>query len=117
MITHLKGRKRVLRLQEISCNISSFRRITGRSNCWIKTISSNRSRLRWTNILPHQYVEGSKAYLLLFLYRLTRAVHIQALQNQTTNEFIRALKLLIAKRGRPRRIYSDNAQTLVSAAK
>ena len=42
---------------------------------------------------------GSKAYLLLFSCSLTRAVHIQALQNQTTNEFIRALKLFIARQG------------------
>ena len=60
---------------------------------------------------------GSKAYLLLFLFSLTRAVHIQALQNQMTNEFIRTLKLFITRRGRRPKIYSDNAQTFVSAAK
>ena len=42
---------------------------------------------------------------------------MQALQNQTTNEFIRALKEFMARRGRPCKIYSDNAQTFVSAAK
>ena len=52
---------------------------------------------------------GSKVYMLLFLFSLTRAVHIQALQNQTTNEFIRALNLFITRRGRPPKIYSDNA--------
>ena len=34
-----------------------------------------------------------------------------------TNEFIRALNLFITRRGRPPKIYSDNAQTFVSAAK
>ena len=34
-----------------------------------------------------------------------------------TNEFIRALKLFIARRGRPCKIYNDNAQTFISAAK
>ena len=60
---------------------------------------------------------GSKVFLLIFLRNLTRAVHIQALQNQTTNEFIQALKLFIARRRRPCKIYSDNAQTFLSAAK
>ena len=60
---------------------------------------------------------GSKVFLLIFLRNLTRAVHIQALQNQTTSEFIQALKLFIARRRRPCKIYSDNAQTFLSAAK
>ena len=60
---------------------------------------------------------GSKANLLLFSGSLTRAAHIQAFQSQTTNEFIRTLKLFITQRGRPWEIYSDNAQTFVSAAK
>ena len=54
---------------------------------------------------------------MLFSGSLTRAAHIQALQSQTTNEFIQALKLFITRRGRPWEIYSDNAQTFVSAAK
>ena len=61
--------------------------------------------------------KNAKAYILLFSCSLTRAVHLQALQDQTTAEFIRSLKLFIARRGRPRKIYSDNAQTFVAAAK
>ena len=60
---------------------------------------------------------GSKAYLLLFSCSLTRAVHIQALQNQATNEFVWALKLFIARRGRAHKIYIDNAQTFAFVAK
>ena len=38
---------------------------------------------------------------------------MQAVQNQPTNEFIRALKLFIARRGRPCKIYSDNVQAFL----
>ena len=58
-----------------------------------------------------------KAYILLFSCSLTRAIHLQGLQEQTTEEFIRALKLFIARRGRPQKIYSDNAKTFTAAAK
>ena len=57
-----------------------------------------------------------KVYILLFSCSLTRVIHLQPLKEQTTNEFIRSLKLLIARRGRPRSIYSDNARTLTAAA-
>lgn len=53
---------------------------------------------------------------LLFLCSLTRAVHIQAIQSQTTNKFIWALKLLIAQQGKLSKIYSGNAQTFVSGS-
>ena len=37
--------------------------------------------------------------------------------NLTTNEFIKLFKRLIARRGRPKTVYSDNAKTLQAAAK
>ena len=58
-----------------------------------------------------------KLYLLLFTCSLTRAVHLEILVNQTTHEFIQALKRLIARRGRPKVIYSDNAKTFEKAAR
>ena len=58
-----------------------------------------------------------KAYLLLFTCSLTRVVHLEILPNQTTQEFTQALKRLIARRGRPKVIYSDNAKTFEKASK
>ena len=58
-----------------------------------------------------------KVYLLLFTCSLTRAVHLEILPNQTTQEFIQALKRLIARRVRQKVIYSDNAKTFEKAAK
>ena len=42
-----------------------------------------------------------KVYILLFTCRVSRAIHLEILTNQTTEEFIEALKRLIARRGRP----------------
>ena len=58
-----------------------------------------------------------KIYLLLFSCNLSRAIHLEVLLNQTTQEFIHAFKWLIARRGRPKVIYSDNAKTFVAASK
>lgn len=59
----------------------------------------------------------SKAYLLLFACSLTRAVHLELLPNMSTEEFMRSLKQVVARRGKPEKIYSDNAKTFVAAAK
>ena len=57
-----------------------------------------------------------KAYILLISCSLTRVIHLQPLKEQTTDEFIGSLKLLIARCGRPQTIYSDNAKTVTAAA-
>ena len=54
---------------------------------------------------------------MLFTCSITRAVHLELLPNQSTSEFIKAFKNLIARRGSPNIVYSDNAKTYVAAAK
>ena len=49
-----------------------------------------------------------KVYTLLFTCSVSRAIHLEILTNQTTGEFIKALKRLIARRGRPQIIHSGN---------
>ena len=58
-----------------------------------------------------------KAYLLLYGCSLTRAIHLEVLKSMETPEFITSLKRFIARRGRSKLIYSDNAKTFKSAAK
>ena len=58
-----------------------------------------------------------KAYVILYTCSLTRAVYLELLPSQETTEFLRSLKRLIARRGRPQKIYSDNGKTFVAAAK
>lgn len=58
-----------------------------------------------------------KAYLTIFSCSLSRAVHLELVTNLETETFIPCLKRLVARRGRPRVIYSDNGDTFVKAAK
>lgn len=60
-------------------------------------------------------VEG-KAYLVLFACSLTRALHLEVLPNLETTIFLGSLKRLIACRGHPTTIFSDNGWTFVGAA-
>ena len=61
--------------------------------------------------------EEGKAYLVLFACRLSRALHLEILPNLETATFLGSLKRLIARRGRPSSIYSDNGRTVIGAAK
>ena len=58
-----------------------------------------------------------KAYILLFVCSLTRAVYIDVIEDMTVDQFMVCLKEFIARRGRPNNIYSDNAKTFVAASK
>ena len=57
-----------------------------------------------------------KLYLLLFTCSLSTAIHLEVLPNQATQKFIYALKQLIARRGTPKVIYSDNTKSFVAAS-
>ena len=58
-----------------------------------------------------------KAYLVLYSCSLTRGVFLELLSSLETKEFIQRLKQLIVRRGRPSKVYSDNAKTFTAAAK
>ena len=58
-----------------------------------------------------------KAYLVIFSCSLSRAVHLELVPNLETTTFLPCLKRLIARRGRPAVIYSDNGRTFIKAAK
>ena len=58
-----------------------------------------------------------KAYVLLYTCSLTRAVHLELLPTLETQDFMKSFKAFVARRGRPKKIYSDNASTFVGAAK
>ena len=60
--------------------------------------------------------QEGKAYLVLYACSLTRGVYLEVLESLETLPFLRSLKRLIARRGRPSLIYSDNAKTFQAAA-
>ena len=61
--------------------------------------------------------QEGKAYLFVYAFSLIRALHIEVLTTMEATEFLGSLKRLIARRSRPKKIYSDNCGTFVAAAK
>ena len=61
--------------------------------------------------------QEGKAYIMLICDSLTRALYLEVLSDQTFEEFLKCLKRFIARRGRPKKIYSDNFSTFVKASK
>lgn len=57
----------------------------------------------------------SKAYVYLFVYFATKAVHLELVSDLTTETFIAALRRFSERRGKPAHIYSDNSTNFVGA--
>ena len=57
-----------------------------------------------------------KACLAIFACSLSRAIHLELVQNLETSTLIVCLKKYIARRGRPRVIYTDNGGTFVKTS-
>ena len=49
--------------------------------------------------------------ILLYTCSLSRAIHLELLPDLTATEFIHSFKMFIARRGRPRKVFSDNGKT------
>ena len=58
-----------------------------------------------------------KRYGCLFTCLVTRAVHIELAYSLETDSFIMALRKMIARRGTPKTVYSDNGTNFVGAEK
>jgi hypothetical protein len=56
------------------------------------------------------------AYILLFTCGVTRAIHLEVVEDMTAGSFIEALKRFTGHHPIPRLIYSDNASTFVNAS-
>ena len=69
---------------------------------------------------PIKYRTGKnregKAYIVLYACSLTQAPNLELAQTLETNELISTPKHLIARKGRPEKVYSDNGKTFVAAA-
>ena len=61
--------------------------------------------------------KDGKAYIVLYTCSLTRALYLELTSTMETREFLPTLKRLIARCGRPEKIYSDNGRTFVGAAR
>jgi hypothetical protein len=59
----------------------------------------------------------SKGYLCLFVCMSTKAVHLEMVSDLSTSAFLASLDRLVARRGLPSDIYSDNGRNFVGAAR
>ena len=64
-----------------------------------------------------QIADNRKAYIALFTCGVTRALHLELVEDMTASEFMAMLKRFIARRGAPKLITSDNAKTFIATAK
>ncbi len=62
-----------------------------------------------------RHVPVEKAYLCIFVCLSTKAVHLESVNNLTTDSFIAALERLSARRGVPATMYSDCGTNFVGA--
>ncbi|XP_065664550.1 uncharacterized protein LOC136086196 [Hydra vulgaris] len=58
-----------------------------------------------------------KSYIVLYTCATSRAIHLDLLKTMENEDFRRSIKEMIARRGTPALIISDNAKTFVSTAR
>ena len=61
--------------------------------------------------------EEEKVWIVLYVCMLTRAVHCDILKTLSTEVFLLTFRRLVARFGRPKLIWSDNARTFTKSAK
>ena len=72
--------------------------------------SSSRNRLRRFNLFWIKRLCDFKGFILVFSCCVGRGVHLELVSSYATTNFIKCLKKLILKKGRPKVIFSDNAE-------
>lgn len=65
----------------------------------------------------HRSTIHFSSYLCVFVFMVTRAVHLELTSDLTTERFLDAFKRFMGRHGIPGVVFSDNAKTFVSAAK
>ncbi|GFT88986.1 integrase catalytic domain-containing protein [Trichonephila clavipes] len=62
---------------------------------------------------PLHLRDGKKAWILLFTCAVYRAIHLDLIQSLSTNEILLGFRSFIARRGKPKIIYSYNGTILL----
>ena len=58
-----------------------------------------------------------KRWIVIFICMITRAIHTEVIDSLSTEKFLMALDMLAARRGMPKKIYSDNGTNFKGASK
>ncbi|XP_035232635.1 uncharacterized protein LOC118204415, partial [Stegodyphus dumicola] len=62
---------------------------------------------------PLHLKDGKKSWILLFTCAVYRAIHLELIQGLSTEDFLLGFRRFIARRGRPKTMYSDNGTNFV----
>ena len=65
---------------------------------------------------PLYIKHGDKVWIVLFTCAVYRAIHLELVSSLSTDAFLLSLRRFIARRGRPRTIYSDNGTNFRGAS-
>ncbi|CAG4951544.1 unnamed protein product [Colias eurytheme] len=60
---------------------------------------------------------ATKGYICLFICMATRAIHLEAVSDMTSETFLAAFKRFVARRGHVAELWSDNGTTFVGSAR
>lgn len=71
----------------------------------------------WVKTSKRRNAPFEKAYIALFVCLTTRAIHLEVVEDCSTETFLKAFKSFISRRGIPAYMYSDNATNFVGAAR
>ena len=72
----------------------------------------------YTGAIPIKHGDTTKkVYMALFTCAITRAVHLEIVEDGTEQEFLRAFRRFVSRKSFPSVIYSDNAKIFISANK
>ena len=63
----------------------------------------------------HRGIRSQKAYICVFVCLSTKAVHLEAVSDLTSEAFLAAFRRFVARRGRCTDVYSDNGTNFVGA--
>lgn len=64
---------------------------------------------------PNRSFKLQKSYICLFICFVTKAIHLELVTDLTTEAFLASLRRFIARRGKPKNMFSDNGTNFVGA--
>ena len=79
-----------------------------------RDVRKSKERASLSKLPSEAYI---KSWMIIFVCGSTRAIHIELVDNMTTETFISSLFRFINRRGRPKTFISDNAKYFRSASK